>query len=53
MKRNGLTLIELIVVVLMVAMLAAILFPVFLQVREKLQRRLLPAVTICTLDPNC
>lgn len=35
MKRNGFTLIELLVVIAIIAILAAILFPVFAQVREK------------------
>src|SRR2546430_775811 len=34
-KRNGFTLIELLVVIAVIAILAAILFPVFAQVREK------------------
>src|SRR5215472_767833 len=35
MKRNGFTLIELLIVIAIIAILAAILFPVFAQVREK------------------
>ena len=35
MKRRGFTLIELLVVIAIIAMLAAILFPVFARAREK------------------